>query len=210
MVQSLSFSSMTYPNLERLARRRHVVLGSGSPRRLELLREIGIPFRQIIPDIHESIRPDELPYEFARRLAEEKSDVVAMQADDNDVVIGCDTIVVLEGRVLGKPVDEREAFDTLSELSGKMHVVCSAVAFSERGRLLASDYELTEVFFNSVTDKQIREYIATGEPMDKAGAYGIQGMGSFLVDSIAGNLDTVVGLPRALVERLAGEVLSFI
>lgn len=198
---------MAYPNLKRLAELRPIVLGSGSPRRLQLLQEVGIPFRQLTPDIHESILPGERPYSFAKRLAEDKALAVAQKTAPADLVIGCDTIVVLNDVVLGKPTDEADAFNILSSLSGHQHVVCSAVAYAVTGRLLASDYELTKVTFNEVSGEQIRQYIATGEPMDKAGAYGIQGMGSFLVDSIEGNLDTVVGLPRVLMEWLAGEVL---
>lgn len=210
MVRSLLFSTMAYPNLKRLAELRPIVLGSGSPRRLQLLQETGISFRQIIPDIHESPDPNEQPYAFAKRLAEDKARAVTDRVSQREIVIGCDTIVVLEEVILGKPAHEAEAFEILSRLSGKRHVVCSAVAMVEPGRLLASDYELTTVSFNEVTAEQIRGYISTGEPMDKAGAYGIQGMGSFLVDTFEGNLDTVVGLPRVLVERLAGEVLSLL
>src|SRR5512138_716901 len=110
MAQSLSFSNMTYPKLTQLAERFPLVLGSGSPRRLELLRETGIPFRQTIPDIHESQEPGETPYHFAQRLAEDKALAVTSQSDPEAIILGCDTIVVLRERVLGKPIDEDEAF----------------------------------------------------------------------------------------------------
>ncbi len=201
---------MTYNNLIELTRRFSLTLGSGSPRRVQLLSETGISFQQRIPDIHESIRAGEAPYHYALRLAEEKALAVAATSSDNEIVLGCDTIVVLNDHVLEKPLDQHDAARILSLLSGKQHIVCSAVAFARHSELLISDYELTKVFFNPITAEQILGYIETGEPMDKAGAYGIQGMGAFLVDRVEGNLDTVVGLPRALIERLAGEILSIV
>jgi septum formation protein len=198
---------MTYPNLTSLSLKRPLVLGSRSPRRVELLTETGVTFRQSIPNIPEQVGPFEQPYPYARRLAEEKSLAVAADSNDNEIVIGCDTIVVLGDHILEKPADFDDAFRILSLLSGKQHVVCSAVALAGTNRLFCSGFELTRVFFNPLSPERIREYIRTGEPMDKAGAYGIQGMGGFLVDRIDGNLDTVVGLPRRLLERLSGEVL---
>jgi septum formation protein len=210
MVRSLSSWIMTYPNLHSLAKKRAIVLGSGSPRRLELLGETGIQFTRVIPHIPEERREGESPYPYAERLAREKALAAFKLADPSSVVIGCDTIVVLEETVFEKPVDEADAFRILSILSGRKHVVCSASAFATDNKVLASGFELTEVHFNRLEPERIREYIRTGEPMDKAGGYGIQGMGGFLVDRIAGNLDTVVGLPRMLLERLAGEVLYYL
>lgn len=198
---------MIYPELIRLTSLFQLILGSRSPRRVELLKEIGINFLQRIPDIEESPNPGEPAYDYAVRLAEEKAIEIAADCSDGEIVLGCDTIVVLGERILEKPVDQEDAHRLLSTLSGKQHVVCSALALADRSGLLKSGYELTAVHFHSVTSEQIRDYIRTGEPMDKAGAYGIQGMGSFLVDRIEGNLDTVVGLPRSLLDRLAGEVL---
>lgn len=190
-----------------MANRWQLVLGSRSPRRVALLKEVGVPFKQIIPSLDESRQSGELAYSFAQRLAEHKALWVAGQVNSGHLVIGCDTIVVLDDRVLQKPENETVAFETLSILTGQMHVVCTALALAKGDKLLESAYELTEVFFNPVTSKQIRDYIATGEPMDKAGAYGIQGMGSFLVDRINGNLDNVIGLPLTLLDRLAEEVI---
>jgi len=198
---------MTYPDLLRLSSLFQFVLGSRSPRRVELLREIGVNFLQRIPDIEESPNPGEPPYQYAVRLAEEKALEIATDCSDGEIVLGCDTIVVLDDHILEKPIDQDDAHRLLSTLSGKRHVVCSALALADRSGLLKSGYELTAVHFHQVTSQQIRDYIHTGEPMDKAGAYGIQGMGSFLVDRIEGNLDTVVGLPRSLLDRLCGEVL---
>ncbi|UCE24877.1 MAG: septum formation protein Maf [Candidatus Zixiibacteriota bacterium] len=199
---------MKYKYLTRLADKYEIVLGSRSPRRLKLLKETGIHFKQIIPNLEEDQLPGEPPYEFAERLARDKALEISQQLTDRQLVIGCDTIVVLQNRVLGKPADQDEAFNILSSLAGKSHIVCTALALADRSGILTSGYELTSVIFNSVTPRQIKDYIASGEPMDKAGSYGIQGMGAFLVDSIEGNLDTVIGFPRELLECLAKRVLE--
>ncbi len=196
---------MAYPNLTRLAQMRRIVLGSRSPRRVKLLGETGIEFEQLIPEIEERRLPGEAPFRYAQRLAEEKAGWAMSRLDSGQIVITCDTIVVLGDRVLEKPEDEADAHRILRTLSGHQHVVCTAVSFADREKVLNSGYETTKVFFNKVTSDQIREYIVTGEPMDKAGAYGIQGMGAFLVDRIEGSLDTVIGLPRNLLEQLAGD-----
>lgn len=199
---------MTSPYLAELASRRKLILASGSPRRLQLLSETGLAFRRIIPAVTEIQQDHEPPYEFALRLAQEKALSIASGLNSNEVVIGCDTIVVLGSRVLGKPRDEQDAFRILSDLSGAEHVVCTAVALVAVEGILAADYDLTRVFFNQVTPDQIREYVASGEPLDKAGAYGIQGMGAFLVDRIEGHLDNVIGLPRKLLDELARKTLT--
>ncbi len=199
---------MKYDYIRQLADRWQLVLGSGSPRRVVLLREIGIRFEQIIPALHELQQEDESPFLFAKRLAQDKALWVTRLLNADHIVIGCDTVVVLHNQVLQKPSSEDDALAILSALSGQKHVVCTALALAQQEKLLVSGYELTEVFFNPVTVPQIRDYIATGEPMDKAGAYGIQGMGSFLVDSIKGNLDNVIGLPRMLLNKLAEEVIA--
>lgn len=197
---------MTYKNLTRLAQKRKIVLGSASPRRVELLGKTGIDFRRQISDFEEHNNDKGKPYEHAQKLAEEKALAVAKTIATNEVVIGADTVVVLNNTSIGKPADQNEAARILESLSGKKHTVCTALAIAEQKRIIASGYELTDVYFNQVSEKQIAEYIISGEPMDKAGAYGIQGMGGFLVDRIEGELDNVIGLPRRLLERLAGEV----
>ncbi len=199
---------MKYSHLTRVAQCHRLVLGSGSPRRQRLLEETGIPFERIIPQLEESRRAGEAPYRFARRLAECKARWVSERAGANAVVVGCDTIVVQGETVLGKPADPDEAFAILSSLAGRQHMVCTALAFVRDSRLLTLGHELTSVFFNQVTSERIRKYIASGEPLDKAGAYGIQGMGAFLVDRIEGNLDNVIGLPRMLLDDLARKVLD--
>lgn len=199
---------MRYSYIRQLADRWKLVLGSGSPRRVALLKEVGVAFKQIIPSLEEPREPGEPAFLFAKRLAADKALWVANQLNVSHLVIGCDTIVVLDNKVLQKPDNEAEAFEILSALAGQMHVVCTALALAKHEKLLASAYELTEVYFNPVTEKQIRDYITTGEPMDKAGAYGIQGMGAFLVDRINGNLDNVIGLSRTLLNKLAEEVIA--
>ena len=198
---------MTNKWLKQLAERYKLVLGSGSPRRVRLLGEIGVPFEQIIPEVSEDRLAGEPPYEFAERIAGEKAAWVAERAAGEAIVLGCDTIVVLGDQLLGKPTDESDALRILTGLSGRQHVVCTGVALARQGSVVASGYELTKVFFNTVTERQLTDYIASGEPMDKAGAYGIQGMGAFLVDRIDGPLDNVIGLPRLLLDNLAERLL---
>jgi len=190
-----------------LARQRPIVLGSRSPRRVQLLAELGIEFRQAISQVDESQRPGEDPFAFAVRMAEDKARDVARTCHPEEIVISGDTVVVLDGTILGKPVDRAEAIRTLTLLSGKQHTVCTALAMAAKGGLLCSGEERTEVFFNPGLLEEFESYVDSGEPMDKAGAYGIQGMGGFLVDRIEGSLDNVVGLPRTLLRSLAREAL---
>ncbi|MEW6413506.1 MAG: Maf family protein [Candidatus Zixiibacteriota bacterium] len=199
---------MTYKFINQLANKYEIILGSGSPRRVALLRETGVSFSQIVPNLEEQQLEGEQPFTYAERLAQDKALLICRKLGENQAVISCDTIVVLEGRVLGKPLDKYDAFNILTLLSGKKHVVCTALAVADRRGILTSGYETTNVFFNHVSPEQIKDYIASGEPMDKAGAYGIQGMGAFLVDSIEGNLDTVIGFPRELLERLASRIVG--
>lgn len=195
-------------HLAKLAKSKGLILGSGSPRRVALLNEAGINFRQSISDIEEERHNGEGAMDFAQRMAELKAITVASKTSGSDIVLGCDTVVVLDDELLGKPFDEEMAFEILSKLSGKTHTVSTALALATGSTILAASHDITQVHFNEVSSDQIREYIATGEPMDKAGAYGIQGMGAFLVDEIDGELDNVVGLPRKLLDQLAKEVLS--
>lgn len=198
---------MMLERLKQLTERYQLALGSGSPRRVRLLREAGVTFEQIVPEISEDRRPEERPCDFAERIAGEKALWAAERTQPEAIVLGCDTIVVLRDQLLSKPTDEADAMRILSSLSGQQHVVCTGVALARRGHIVASGYELTKVFFNLVDDQKLREYIASGEPMDKAGAYGIQGMGAFLVDRIEGRLDNVIGLPRLLLDDLAERLL---
>jgi septum formation protein len=170
-----------------------VVLASASPRRRELLRLIGIPHEVVPADIDETMHDGESPRDHAIRLAREKARTVAGRASDA-IVIGSDTIVVVDGDVLGKPADEREAARMLRRLSGRAHTVITAVAVDWEGRV-ASDAEEVDVTFRELDDREIGLYIDTREPMDKAGSYGIQGYGATIVSRIDGDYFAVMGLP---------------
>lgn len=169
-----------------------VILASQSPRRRELLTLIGIPHEIEPADIDETLLPDELPAPHAERLAREKVAVIASRHPEA-VVVGADTIVVLDGDVLGKPASAAEARATLHRLSGRTHTVHTAVAVAYRGRS-ASGIESVEVTFRPLDEERIARYVATGEPMDKAGSYGIQGFGATIVERIHGDYFSVMGL----------------
>jgi septum formation protein len=169
-----------------------IILASQSPRRRELLSLVGIPHEVLPADLDESLLPDEEPVPHAERLARSKAEVIGV-LEPAAVVIGADTIVVLDGEILGKPGDASEAHRTLRKLSGRTHTVHTAVAVAHRGRTVAG-VESVEVTFRPLTDAQIEAYIATGEPMDKAGAYGIQGFGAVIVERVHGDYFAVMGL----------------
>ena len=170
-----------------------VVLASSSPRRRELLNLIGIAHEVRPANLDESMRPREAPRRHAERLARDKASAVAMR-DPDLITIGADTIVVINRKVLGKPVDMEDAARMLAMLSGREHTVITAVAVS-RGRKLRSAIEEVKVKFRRLREEEIEAYIATGEPMDKAGAYGIQGYGATIVERVEGDYFAVMGLP---------------
>ncbi|MDP1861126.1 MAG: Maf family protein [Gemmatimonadaceae bacterium] len=169
-----------------------IILASQSPRRRELLTLVGIQHEVRPADIDESYLPHESPQPHAERLAREKAQRLAVQYSDA-VVIGADTIVVIDGELLGKPVDASDACRMLARLSGRTHTVHTAVAVA-RGDVIASGVESVEVTFRVLSVEQIASYVATGEPMDKAGAYGIQGYGATIVERIHGDYFAVMGL----------------
>lgn len=178
-----------------------VVLASASPRRRELLTLIGIPHEVRPADVDESLPPGEAPAVYAERLARAKASSVP--PDDEVLAIGSDTIVVIDDLVLGKPRDRDDAARMLRTLSGRTHTVYTAVAV-RRGDRLASGVEHVAVTFRALGDAAIASYIATGEPMDKAGAYGIQGFGATIVERIDGDYFAVMGLALGrLVELMA-------
>ena len=177
-----------------------VVLASGSPRRRQLLELIGIAHEVRPSNIDETMRPREAPRRHAERLAREKASVVATREPDV-VTIGADTIVVINRKVLGKPRDTDDARRMLAMLSGREHTVITAVAVA-RGRKLRSAIEEVKVKFRRLREDEIDAYIATGEPMDKAGAYGIQGFGATIVECVNGDYFAVMGLPLARVVML--------
>jgi septum formation protein len=177
-----------------------VILASQSPRRRELLTLVGIPHTIRPADIDERYLPGEVPRAHAERLAREKAAVVARDEPDA-VVIGSDTIVVVDGEVLGKPRDEQHAAEMLARLSGRSHVVMTAVAVMWRGVELSAVEEVG-VTFHPLDADTVLSYIATGEPMDKAGAYGIQGYGATIVQRVDGDYFAVMGLPLQRLVRL--------
>jgi nucleoside triphosphate pyrophosphatase len=190
-----------------------IVLASASPRRQELLRNAGIAFTLQPADIDETPLAGEGARECAERLAREKA-LAVWRTRPQDSVLGADTIVVVDGAILGKPVDEKDAVRMLRLLSGRVHSVITGVCLvgagdsrdllspGERAR---SASETTLVTVNELLDEEIREYVATGEPMDKAGAYAIQGGASRWIPRIEGDYSNVVGLPVALVYRMLRE-----
>lgn len=195
-----------------------LVLASTSPRRKELLAQIGFgrpefSFTQVAPDIDETVQQGEAPRDYVRRLAAEKAQAgLALCADmSQPAVLGSDTIVVLENQILGKPLDVADAKRTLIELSGRTHTVMTAVALTYQ-----ADADLsfktsvrlveTQVRFCALSAADIDAYVASQEPMDKAGSYGIQGLGGCFVAAIEGSYSGVVGLPLVETRELLAEV----
>ncbi|MDQ2766854.1 MAG: Maf family protein [Gemmatimonadota bacterium] len=181
-----------------------VILASASPRRRELLDLVGIAHEVQAADIDETYRDGEEAAAHAERLAREKGATIAVQ-HPGAIVISADTIVVVDGLVLGKPRDEADAARMLSMLSGQTHVVLTAVAVTYRGRM-RSGVESVRVAFRTLDRERIGAYIATAEPMDKAGAYGIQGFGATLVERIDGDYFAVMGLALARMVDLLQEI----
>lgn len=173
----------------------HLVLASASPRRRQLLSQLGLDFITLPSEMEEEGYMDLPPKERVMALARAKAERVAQGLTDA-IVLGADTLVVCQGQVLGKPATPQEAEAMLSFLSGKSHEVYTGIAVVKvPGMLLRQAWERTEVRFRQLTPREIKTYVATGEPLDKAGAYGIQGLGALLVESICGDFFNVVGLP---------------
>lgn len=170
-----------------------VILASQSPRRRELLSLVGITHEVRPADIDESVHPGELPVPHCERLARDKAHTLAITNPDA-VVIGSDTIVVVDGDILGKPRDRDDAIRMLTRLSGRAHTVHTAIAVAHAGAT-HSAVETVAVQFRALTREQIEAYVDSGEPMDKAGAYGIQGLGATIVERIDGDFFAVMGLP---------------
>jgi septum formation protein len=182
-----------------------LVLASQSPRRRELLALIGLAHEVRPADIDESRLGDETPEEHCERLARGKAAALVGRANRNAVIIGSDTIVVIDGVVLGKPADANHAARMLRTLSGRSHTVLTAVAVARNGQM-ESAVERVSVSFREIDDAEIAAYIATREPMDKAGAYGIQGYGATIVSRIEGDYFAVMGLALNLLVRLLARV----
>ena len=175
-----------------------IILASASPRRAELLKQIGIDFSVVCADIDEKV--DFTPYDAVMYLSEQKAKAVAGKISQPSIIIAADTIVDLDGVCLGKPVDEKHAFKMLKSLSGRKHLVHTGVSvLNTQNMHIITQAVTTEVEFLSLTDKEIISYIESGEPMDKAGAYGIQGRAAGFVKGINGCYSNVVGLPLSKV-----------
>ena len=182
-----------------------VILASASPRRRALLSEMGLTFTALNPGADESYPPMMHPHEAVRFIAEKKARAVAearaAAGEEKAVIIASDTLVEVDGVPLGKPKDEADAARMLNLLSGRHHNVHTGVCVIY-GKQMLSAVDTTDVFFLPLDAKDIRDYIATGEPMDKAGAYAIQGIGGKYVSPVNGHMDTVIGLPCELLEEL--------
>ena len=185
----------------------NIVLASKSPRRRQLLSEIFEDLEIITADCDESLPEDVHPRDGVKILAVRKGEVVLSLTAEDSLIISSDTLVELCGVALGKPKNEEDAKNMLRSLSNKGHNVHTGVAVHYRGRV-ASGVDTTRVYFKELSDLEIEEYILTGEPMDKAGSYGIQGLGGKFVTNYEGRFDTVVGLSAELVKELVKEVLT--
>ncbi len=181
-----------------------LILASQSPRRRELLARMGLDFTVIAPRLDEEAFSDPDPAALVQTLSREKALAVAREQDPEALVIAADTVVVLDGKALGKPQDEDEAAAMLTALSGRSHEVYTGVTVCQNSRALTGA-ECTQVTFRPLTPGEIGSYVDTGEPMDKAGAYGIQGLGSLLVEGIRGDYFNVVGLPVCRLGRMLAE-----
>ena len=170
----------------------HIILASQSPRRRELMEKFHIPFSVQVADIDETMDAGKPPYDEVARVSRLKAEAVARKP--GDVVIAADTIVVCEGKVLGKPRDEADAFRILSLLSGRHHEVMTGMTVLRGGEVITHT-EVTKIHFRELHDAEIRAYIASGEPMDKAGAYGIQGGAALFCVGMEGDYYNVMGLP---------------
>jgi len=180
---------------------KEIILASASPRRKELLKQLNINFEVIPSQIEENIDKENFSPEMIEKLALEKAQDVADKINYPAVIIGADTVVVIDNKILGKPEDKEEAFQMLKLLSGRTHKVISAIAVIDKSiNKQITDHVVSEVTFKQLTDPEIREYIETGEPMDKAGAYAIQGIGSKFISSISGCYSNIVGIS---IEKLA-------
>ena len=180
-----------------------LILASGSPRRRQLLEQIGLTFVVRSSDVDESVSPGLTPAQVVESLSARKGEAVAAEAAPGDLVLSADTVVALDGAILGKPRDRAEAEAMLTALSGRTHQVYTGVTLLQDGRRL-TEHEVTAVTFRPLSPGEIAAYVSTGEPMDKAGAYGIQGLGALLVERLEGDYFNVMGLPLC---RL-GEMLA--
>ena len=189
-----------------------LILASSSPRRRELLEALGVRFEVVAPEIDEHRHPNEEPYDYVTRLARAKAEVAVTP---DAVVVAADTIVVIDGHILGKPGHPDEAMSMLRRLGGMTHEVLTGVAVARITDIVqvVTAVESTLVKFLALTDGEIVDYVATGEPMDKAGAYSLGGLGSIFVEAVHGSPSSVIGLPlhttARLLRGLGVDLLSF-
>lgn len=182
-----------------------LILASQSPRRSEILRQAGIPFVVRPAQVDESVGPGEPVDEYVRRIARKKA--MAVEAAEGDIILAADTVVVIGGEILGKPQDAADAVRMLERLAGREHEVITGVCF-RRGRELVYDRAVTRVWFAPLTRGEIEQYVASGEPKDKAGAYAIQGLAAEFVQRIEGSYTNVVGLPVELVTKYLADLAA--
>ncbi|MHB1349216.1 MAG: septum formation protein Maf [Desulfobulbus sp.] len=186
-----------------------LILASSSPRRRQMLQTMGLSFTVVPAAVDETPLPGEPPPDFAHRMASAKAQTVATRNPDS-WILAADTVVTLDGLILGKPRDRKEALTILRRLSGRTHQVVSAISLCSPARGVAhTETDTTGVSFIAAPDELLAAYVATGEPMDKAGAYGIQGAGAFLVRRIEGSCANVIGLPidRAIALLLCHKII---
>ena len=182
-----------------------MILASNSPRRKEILENFGFSLKTVSKNIDEISNKEKIT-EKIMDIARQKTEAVAVIYPDENVV-GADTVVVVEGKILGKPKDEKEAFNMLKSLSGRSHEVITAYSFINlKNNIMINDVEVTKVFFKKLSDEEINWYINTKEPMDKAGAYGIQRKGAFFVEKIEGDFFSVMGFPLGKFLRRLTEI----
>lgn len=183
-----------------------LVLASGSPRRRDLISQLGIAFMVEVSDVDESLLPGETPSQHTVRLARSKAETIARRHPEQ-WVLGADTTVIVDDQFLGKPADEQEACAMLAQISGRWHTVVTGYCLlNEAQQRNYTGYAESKVFIRPLSEAQIRAYVHTGEPMDKAGAYAIQGIGASLVLKVEGSYTNVVGLPLAEIAILWEEI----
>ncbi len=181
-----------------------IVLKSSSPRRRELLTKMGYEFEVKVYDVDETFDNNLTPYENVKKLGLKKA-MVNKDLDYGKVLIGCDTIVVLDSKVYGKPKDRSDAFNMLKSLSGKMHYVLSGLAVIYKDKVYNTVVE-SKVYFRNLSDDEINSYIDSEECFGKAGAYAIQGLGKSLIEKYEGSLNNIIGLPTEKLEQILGEI----
>lgn len=193
--------SVSRPSI--IALQMRFILASGSPRRRELLLKAGFDFETRVSHVEEMHRAGESPEQYVSRLAADKTLAVAKSASPGSLVLGADTEVVIDGQILGKPADSEDAARMLQLLAGRVHRVITGICLvTAPHRIEALKHDVTSVTFRAMDEEEIRDYVASGEPMDKAGAYGIQGLASKFVTRIEGSYFNVMGLPVHLVYEM--------